>query len=79
MSAQSDLTPENEDKTRLITLAEASNLYGFNPVYLNELARKGRLKAQKLGRDWFTTPNDVEDYIQSRKKRGVYRDDIQLD
>lgn len=67
------------DKTRLISLPEAAELYGFNPVYLGELARKGRLKAQKIGTSWVTTPQNVEDYIASRKKRGVYRDDIQLD
>jgi hypothetical protein len=66
------------DKTRLISLPEAAELYGFNPVYLGELARKGRLKAQKIGTSWVTTPQSVEEYITSRQKRGVYRDDIQL-
>ena len=66
------------DKTRLISLPEAAELYGFNPVYLGELARKRRLKAQKIGTSWVTTPQNVEDYIDSRKKRGVYRDDIKL-
>jgi excisionase family DNA binding protein len=68
-----------DDKTRLISLAEAAELYGFSRVYLSELAKKGRLKAQKVGNSWVTTPGDVEDYIRSREKRGVFRDDIQLD
>ncbi|MCI0396688.1 MAG: helix-turn-helix domain-containing protein [Chloroflexi bacterium] len=68
-----------EDKNRLISLAEAAELYGFSRVYLSELAKKGRLKAQKVGNSWVTTPSDMEDYIRSRQKRGVYRDDIQLD
>lgn len=67
------------DKTRLISLPEAAELYGFNPRYLGELARKGRLRAQKVGDLWVTTPQDIENYIISRQKRGVYRDDIQLD
>ena len=67
----------SEDKTRLISLPEAAELYGFNRVYLNELARKGRLKAQKIGGVWLTTPQDLEIYIASRQKRGVYRGDIQ--
>ena len=79
MSAQSDPTPENEDKTRLISLPDAAEIYGFNARYLSELAKKGRLKAQKIGHSYVTTPADVEEYIQSRKKRGVYRDDIQAD
>ena len=68
---------DTDDKTRLISLPEAAALYGFNPVYLGELARKGRLKAQKIGTSWVTTPKSLEEYIASRQKRGVYRDDIQ--
>ncbi len=68
---------DTDDKTRLISLAEAAELYGFDHKYLAELAKKGRLKAQKVGFFWTTTPADVEVYIASRKKRGVYRDDIQ--
>ena len=68
---------DTDDKTRLISLPEAGELYGFNADYLTQLAKRGRLEAQKVGRFWVTTPNDVEDYIRSRQKRGVYRDDIQ--
>jgi len=52
-------------------------LYDFDQRYLGKLARKGRLKAQKLGKMWVTTPLDVEKYIISRQKRGAYRIDIQ--
>jgi hypothetical protein len=67
---------DTDDKTRLISLAEAAELYGFSQDYLGELARRGRLKAQKVGKFWITTPENVEDFIQSRQKRGVFRDDI---
>jgi hypothetical protein len=66
-----------DDKTRLISLPEAAELYGFNAQYLSQLAKKGRLQAQKIGGGWLTTPQNVEDYIDSRQKRGAYRDDIQ--
>ena len=69
---------DTDDKTRLISLPEAAELYGFSANYLNELARKGRLEARKVGNMWLTTPKDVEMYINSRKKRGVYRDDIEI-
>lgn len=68
-----------EDKTRLISLLEASEIYGFNRYYLAQLAKKGRLKARKLGNSWITTPNDVEEYIQSRTETGRFRKDIQID
>jgi hypothetical protein len=68
-----------KDKGRLISLPEAAKLYGFNADHLRHLAQKGRLAAQKVGDRWITTPADVETYIRSRKKRGTYRNDIQLD
>ena len=69
----------NDDKSRLISLPEAAKIYGFNRKYLAELAKKGRLKARKIGNTWITTPADVESYIRSRKQMGAYRDDIQVD
>lgn len=72
-------TSDTEDKHRLLSLAEAAEQYGFNRYYLAELAKKGRLKAQKIGHMWVTTPHDIEEYIASRQQRGAYRDDIQLD
>ena len=69
----------SEDKNRLISLSEAADLYGFNADHLRHLAQKGRLVAQKVGDRWITTPADVEIYVRSRKKRGTYRNDIQLD
>lgn len=71
--------PEPDDKTRLISLADAAAMYGFDSVYLSHLARKGRLNAQKIGNSWVTTPADMEEYIRSRQKRGVYREDISVD
>lgn len=68
-----------EGKNRLISLAEAAELYGFSHNYLRNIARKGRLRAQKIAGAWLTTPKDVENFIRSRQERGVYRDDIQLD
>ncbi len=69
----------HKDKSRLISLPEAAEIYGFHPEYLGNLARKGRLRAQKVGGRWITTLQDVEDFICSRKHRGVYRDDIEID
>jgi len=68
---------DTNDKTRLISLPEAAELYGFNQRYLGNLVRKGRLKAHKIGKMWVTTPQDVEEYIASRQRRGVYRADIE--
>lgn len=66
------MVDKNDDKNRLISLPEASELYGFNAKYLAQLASRGRLKAQKIGGIWLTTPEDVELYIRSRKKNGSF-------
>ena len=70
---------DTNDKTRLISLPEAAELYGFSSGYLSELAKKGRLQAQKIGHSYVTSPQNMEEYINSRQKRGVYRSDIQTD
>lgn len=66
------------DKDRLISLAEAADRYGFNADYLRQLSIRGRLKAQKIGKFWVTTPNDVEEFIRSRQERGAFRADIEI-
>jgi hypothetical protein len=38
-----------------ISLPEASELTGYHPDYLGFLARTGKLKANKIGRNWVTT------------------------
>jgi hypothetical protein len=65
-------------KDELISLAEAARRYGFSHDYLRLLAVKGKLKAFKIARNWITTPADVEAYIRGRKRRGRYRNDIQV-
>ncbi|MCB0037227.1 MAG: helix-turn-helix domain-containing protein [Anaerolineales bacterium] len=70
---------ESQDKNRPISMTEAAELYGFNADYLRQLAQRERLKAYKSGNTWLTTPANVEEYIRSRQKKGVYRDDIEAD
>lgn len=67
------------DKNLLISLADAAEIYGFSPNYLRQLIHRKRLKAQKLGGVWLTTRANIEEYIEDRHKRGVYRDDISSD
>jgi len=67
---------EGAKSSELITLREAAEYSGFSYRYLVNLAGKGRLTATKMGMQWFTTRADVDRYIDSRKKRGSYREDI---
>ncbi len=63
----------------LISLTEAAERYGLTSTYLRQLAIKGRLKARKIGRNWVTTPADVENYINTRQRIGAYRDDLTVE
>ena len=69
--------PNKPKKDELITLSQAAEISGFSVGYLRILAERGRLKAKKIGVQWFTTPGDINIFIKSREKRGVYRDDIE--
>ncbi len=65
------------DPTELISLTEASQRFGISPTYLRTIARTGRLWAKKVGRDWLTSSSAIEEYIRSREKKGLYREDLE--
>ena len=68
-----------EDKNQLITLPEAAEMYGFTANYLGQLARRGRLEAKKYGVFWLTTPRAMEEFIETRRVTGFYKENIDLD
>ena len=51
------------DDERLISLKEAAAQFKISDAHLRLLARKRRLHAVKMGRDWFTTPKAVAAYL----------------
>ena len=63
---------ENPDPTltELISLADASALSGLSHGHLALLIRKGDLWGKKIGRDWVTTKQAVQDYLASSHKPG---------
>ncbi|MHB8574831.1 MAG: helix-turn-helix domain-containing protein [Dehalococcoidia bacterium] len=54
---------------RLISLKEAAAQSKISDRHLRYLARKGRLHATKLGRDWFTTAEAVATYLANPEMR----------
>lgn len=71
MSGKAILVAKKKDD--LLSLSQAAESYGFSGDYLRRLAEKGRLRARKLGRDWLTTAEDMEAFIESREPRGRYK------
>ncbi|MEK7598189.1 MAG: fibronectin type III domain-containing protein [Patescibacteria group bacterium] len=64
------MSAENGQKNPLeyISLGEASKESGYTPEYLNSLARQGKLKAKKIGRNWHTTLAWLEDFTSNTKE-----------
>lgn len=55
------------DLNKKISLKEASEISGYNPDYLSYLIRTNRLSGYRLGRNWFTTKEDLKNYLFTRK------------
>ncbi len=48
----------------LLSLKDAAELTPYSADYLNLLARKGKLRARKIGRDWLITRADLFEYLK---------------
>src|SRR3989344_1707120 len=57
-----------EPPNKFISLSDAAKDTPYSQEYLSLLARKGKLVGKKIGRNWFTTHEAVDDYI---KKQGI--------
>ena len=55
----------------LISLSEASRLYGFSHGYLKILIHRGKLEAFKNGRNWFTTKECLHTYFHLNNKKNT--------
>ncbi len=66
MTASSDNQPDPLAVGELITLAEAAEYAGLHRDTLHNYAKRGRLKAKKLGIYWVTTRAAIDEYLASR-------------
>ncbi len=61
-----------ENRLNYISLSEASRMTGYTPEHLNLMVRKKILRAEKLGRNWYTTKLWLDYFLvsnpTSRKK-----------
>lgn len=58
-----------ENLKKVITLHQASQISGYHQDYLSSLIRKNEMKGQKMGGNWFTTEEEVRNYIFKQKIR----------
>jgi hypothetical protein len=50
-----------------LSMAQASKLCPYEQGYLSLLARRGELRAEKIGRNWYTKINWLNTYIAKKK------------
>jgi Fic family protein len=63
------LTPVGGKRERFQLLSEVSKQTPYSTKYLNLLARQGKLEAHKQGRNWLTSIDAVNRYIDKRKRK----------
>ena len=56
-------------REELIPLSEAAAISGLSLKHLGLLARRGTLRAHKIGRNWVTTRKAVAAYVRDSFKR----------
>ncbi|MFA5643969.1 MAG: Fic family protein [Patescibacteria group bacterium] len=63
------LTPSTQKQEKFLRLAEIAKTAPFSAKYLNLLARQGKLEAYKEGRDWLTSKEAIERYLENRTRQ----------
>lgn len=63
--------PKNQPElNELISLSQATELSGLSPSHLRLLVSRGEMWGVKLGRNWFTTAQAIDDYLKLGRKPG---------
>ncbi len=62
------IEPDQNEERMFINLKEAAQHCDYSQEYLSLLARKGRIAAVKINKDWMTTREAIEEYIQNLKR-----------
>lgn len=67
---------EQDSKSKFVPLRRFANKNLYDMPYLSILVQRGKLKAKKIGRNYFTTEEWFSQYLQLHardEKRGVYK------
>jgi hypothetical protein len=58
-----------ESFKKVISLNQAAQFSGYSQDYLGFLIRKGEIRGMKKGRAWFTTEEEIKNYLFKKKVR----------
>ncbi len=59
------IEPDQKEDKMFINLRDAAKYCDYSQEYLSLLARKGKIAAVKINRNWMTTKEAIEEYIKS--------------
>ena len=62
------IEPDQDERKMFINLMEAAKYCEYSQEYLSLLARKGRIAAVKINKNWMTTREAIEEYIRTKKR-----------
>jgi hypothetical protein len=54
---------------KVISLHQASKMSGYHQDYLSFLIRKNEIEGRKMGGNWFTTEEEIKNYIFKQQTR----------
>ena len=57
-----------------ISVKEAAEITGYTEGHLRYLLGKGKVEGRKFGRDWFTTKEALQKYIDTNPRPGPKAD-----
>jgi excisionase family DNA binding protein len=58
-----------------LTTSQAAEVMGYDYAHVRLLARKGRIRAMKVGRDWLVNRDSAQAYAEEMDKLGDKRHD----
>jgi hypothetical protein len=70
---------QDENEIEFISLSEAAKLIGYTPEYLNLLSRQRKLKAKKIGRNWYTKKEWLNDFLAETSDKEIKKIPLELE
>lgn len=67
---ESEKSAQENFPNDLISVKDEAEISGLTPRHVRLLIRQEKLKGFKMGRDWFTTEQAVQEYLAKDRKPG---------
>ena len=60
----------NDPFSGLISIEEAAEFSNLSKRHIRFLLEQGKIRGKKIGRDWITTKDEVDNYLKDKPKPG---------